>query len=137
MEGTYMKTVYLCGGINGLSDADAKGWREQAAPVLLRAGFTVLDPMRRDFRGFEGDHSAAIVKGDLFDIKRSQVLLVNACRPSWGTAMEIAHARHDVHRKLIVAFGAGDVPSPWLVTHCDHLSPDLAAALEFLTRGVA
>jgi nucleoside 2-deoxyribosyltransferase len=131
-----MKTVYLCGGINKLSDADAKDWREQAKAVLFAAGFTVLDPMRRDFRGIEGDHTAAIVQGDLFDIGACDVLLVNASRPSWGTAMEVMYAARCIaHRKTIVAFGAGEQPSPWLAYHCDRLCPDLASALAHLTAG--
>lgn len=130
------KTVYLCGGINGLSDADAKDWRDTAKALLYAAGFNVLDPMRRDFRGIEGDHTAAIVQGDLFDIGASQILLVNASRPSWGTAMEVMYAaRCHAHRKTIFAFGAVAAPSPWLVYHCDRLFPDLAAALAHLTAG--
>ncbi len=128
-----MQTVYLCGGINGLTYADAKDWRDVAKFALFRAGFTVLDPMRRDFRGIEGDHTAGIVQGDLFDIGASHVVLVNASHSSWGTAMELMYAaRCHTHRKQIVAFGAGDAPSPWLVYHCDRLFPDLAAALTYI-----
>jgi hypothetical protein len=124
------RRVYLCGGINGLSDAYARDWRAVASAALLRAGFIVLDPMRRDFRGREAENVRAIVQGDLFDIGASDVLMVNASRPSWGTAMEVAiAARHQGHRKQIFAFGAGEAPSPWLVYHCDQLFPDLAAAL--------
>lgn len=127
--------MYLCGGINGLSDADATDWREAAKAALYPAGFKVLDPMRRDFRGREAESVKEIVQGDLFDIQASHILLVNATRPSWGTAMEVAIARRDVHRKQIVAFGAGEKPSPWLVYHCDQLFPTLADALAHLTAG--
>lgn len=131
-----MATVYLCGGINGLSDADAKDWREVATYELLRAGFSVLDPMRRDFRGKEAGNVRFIVESDLFDIQASHILLVNAARPSWGTAMEIALAARDVYRKRVFAFGAGDKPSPWLVYHCDGLFPTLAEALTHI-RGLS
>lgn len=127
------KRIYLCGGINALSDADAKDWREEAKSILYPAGFVVLDPMRRDFRGKEEANVAAIVQGDLFDIGASDILLVNASRPSWGTAMELMYAaRCQAHRKQIFAFGAGEKPSPWLVYHCDKLFPTLADALAFL-----
>lgn len=128
------KTVYLCGGINGLSDADAKNWREAATAALAAAGFIVLDPMRRDFRGVEGDNVAEIVEGDLLDIAGSDVLLVNASRPSWGTAMEVAYANQEGRTSLIVAFGAGPNPSPWLVYHCDRLFPTVDEAVRFLKR---
>lgn len=128
-----MPTVYLCGPINGRADAECKGWRAEASLALLRAGWTVLDPMRRDFRGVEGDHARAIVHGDLFDVQASDWLLVNAERPSWGTAMEVVYARTYPLRKRVVAFGAGPYPSPWLLYHCDRLFPVLADALAYLT----
>lgn len=130
-----MKTVYLCGGINGLTDADCKDWREEAKAALLPAGFTVLDPMRRDYRGKEAESVDAIVHGDLFDIQASQIILVNVARPSWGTAMEIVYARKDVFRKRVVGFNCPEEPSPWLVFHCDKLFPTLAEALEHV-RGM-
>ena len=128
------RTVYLCGPINGCDDTQANGWRAEASAALVAAGLTVLDPMRRDFRGVECDHVKAIVAGDLFDIQVSDVLLVNAFRPSWGAGMELMYAARYVYRKTIVAFGAGPNPSPWLVYHCDKLFPDLAAALEHILK---
>jgi hypothetical protein len=44
-----MKTIYLCGGINKLSDSEATDWRE-AAKARLSGRYTFLDPMRRDYR---------------------------------------------------------------------------------------
>ena len=49
-----MKTVYLCGGINGLSDEDCTDWRE-ATKAELYNHFNFLDPMRRDYRGREAE----------------------------------------------------------------------------------
>jgi hypothetical protein len=45
-----MSTIYLCGGINKLSDSEAKDWRE-AAKSELSGTYKLLDPMRRDYRG--------------------------------------------------------------------------------------
>jgi nucleoside 2-deoxyribosyltransferase len=133
-----VKTVYLCGGINGLSDAECKGWRDEATRALIPAGFFVLDPMTRDYRGTEADNARTIVHGDLFDIMRSDVLLVNAVRPSWGTAMEVGFAfrPNGMHRKTVIAFNVPAKPSPWLVYHCDRLFPTLAEALEYV-KGLA
>jgi nucleoside 2-deoxyribosyltransferase len=75
-----------------------------------------LDPMSRDYRGKEAENISNIVVGDKKDIDNSDVVLVNACKPSWGTAMEIMYAF--INGKRIIAFGAGDKPSPWLVYHC-------------------
>lgn len=122
-----MKTLYLCGGINGLSDVDAKGWREQATAALTER-FAVRDPMARDYRRREAENVDAIVDGDLADIRACDVLLVNASRPSWGTAMEVYFA-HSVGR-YVVAFGAGPSPSPWLVRHSHFIAGDLNAAID-------
>jgi hypothetical protein len=129
-----VKTVYLCGGINGLSDADARDWREAAKAGLGRPNlfgmFAVIDPMARDYRGREAGAEHEIVAGDLADIAAADVLLVNACRPSWGTAMEIRHA-FTIGKKVVV-FGAGPRPSPWLVYHATEVVPDLADAVGYL-----
>ena len=108
------QTVYLCGGINALSDSDARDWRE-AAKELLGQRFQILDPMRRDYRGQEAVAWRQIVRGDLTDIALSDILLINASRPSWGTGMEMPYAR--MLGKTNLAFGAGEKPSPWLVYH--------------------
>lgn len=111
---TFPFKIYLCGGINKLSDADCRDWREAAKTRLFPAH--CIDPMRRDYRGKEAMSVKAIVAGDMADIRACDVVLANATRPSWGTAMEIRIAYE--LGKFIVAFGAGEKPSPWLVHHC-------------------
>lgn len=120
-----MIAVYLCGGINKLPDSDAIDWREAAKSMLV--GFAHLDPMRRDYRGKESDSVTEIVVGDLADITESSIVLANVSRPSWGTAMEVYHAF--VRGKTVVAFGAGDRPSPWLVFHTHRLVTTLEEAV--------
>lgn len=127
--------VYLCGPIHGKADSECKEWRKVASLALVKAGHVALDPMGRDFRGREDANVKWIVQGDLFDIQAADALLVNAEAPGWGTAMEIMYARMQTYRKLIVAFGVPEKPSPWLTYHCDRLAPTLEAALVFF--GVA
>jgi nucleoside 2-deoxyribosyltransferase len=123
--------VYLCGGINGLSDADCRDWREVAKDALRHETF--LDPMRRDYRGREDQAVNEIVFGDIHDIQQSDVVLVNATRPSWGTAMEIVYACG--FRKRIIAFvGAGARVSPWLRYHCTTIVETLDAAIEAIRQ---
>jgi len=115
--------VYLCGGINGLTDADCRDWRAAAKRMLP---CECIDPMRRDYRGKENENYVQIVEFDLEDIATVDVVLVNAIRPSWGTAMEIVYAH--ISGKKIVAF-AGECISPWLRYHCSvHPSLDAAVA---------
>lgn len=116
--------VYLCGAINAQSDDACKGWREEAKQRLTK--HQIRDPMRRDYRGQEAGNVTQIVVGDLDDIRMSDVVLVNAQRPSWGTAMELYQAH--LWGKRVLAFGAGDRPSPWLLHHA-KLVPTLEDAL--------
>lgn len=70
---------------------------------------------------------ARFVGADLADIAASNMVLVNATRPSWGTAMEIVYARQA--GCSVVAFtGAGASVSPWLRYHCDEIRPTLEEA---------
>jgi hypothetical protein len=118
--------VYLCGGINGLSDADAKDWRELAK---LRLPHT-LDPMRRDYRGVEHSFVHEIVCGDYKDIRDSNCVLAMCVRPSWGTAMEI-HEAHGTGRIVFAVVESLKRVSPWLIYHCGGgLFTSLDAAID-------
>jgi hypothetical protein len=123
--------VYLCGGIHGLSDQEANGWRQRAAALL--GGVSVLDPMRRDYRAVKDENMDSFVQGDLREIAESDVLLVNAVHPSWGTAMEIVYAR--ILRLRIVAFlDPHTSVSPWLRYHCDAITFSLEEAIAWINR---
>lgn len=124
-----MDTLYLCGAINGCTDSEAKDWRERVKSELGRH-YTILDPMRRDYRGVEDDSVTAIVQGDITDIKASDVVLVAADRPSWGTAMELFFA-FTQGKYTVVVCGAERV-SPWLRFHASNLFWTLDAAVAHL-----
>ncbi len=122
-----MKTIYLCGGINGLNDSQAKDWRELVKKELV--GFKFLDPMDRDYREIEGDHAKEIVENDLRDIDNSDIVLVNAARPSWGTAMEVFYSHSK--NKFVVFFDAPEKVSPWLSYHGKNIG-SIELAIKFL-----
>jgi nucleoside 2-deoxyribosyltransferase len=111
-----MTVVYLAGGINGLSDTDAKDWREHAKAWLIH---DTLDPMRRDYRGKEDESVDEIVSGDLEDINKSDVILASCVRPSWGTAMEIHYATYIARKPVFAVVPEGQAVSPWL-RHYTH-----------------
>lgn len=117
-------TTYLCGGINGLSDADCRDWREVAKAQLLTG---TLDPMRRDYRGREDESVKEIVIGDLADINESNFVLVNATRPSWGTAMEAFYAASKC--KTVIAWVNPGPVSPWLRYFCHQIHESLDGAI--------
>lgn len=123
-----MRTIYLCGPINGRTDDEATSWRELAKK---RWDGAVIDPMRRDYRGreLEPGIAAEIVAGDIEDIQRCDALLVYFDRPSVGTAMEVFYAKH-VLKKPVVVIDASDKPlSPWLIHHADEVTRHLSVAL--------
>lgn len=109
-----MKTVYLCGPINGRSDVDCSDWRSKAKSLLV--DLRVLDPMRHDYRGSENARYLEIIENDKADIDESDALLAYFDKPSFGTAMEIYYAADQ--QKRVVAVNAGDEPtSPWVTGH--------------------
>jgi len=125
--------VYLAGPMHRQSDADCKGWRSVAATALGLAGHAVLDPMSRDYRGSEDDNADDIVQRDLEDIEQCDVVLVNACFPSWGTAMELVYAKQ--YGKQIVAYSHAPSISPWLRYHTDAVFSDLSLAIDGIVSG--
>jgi nucleoside 2-deoxyribosyltransferase len=130
-----MNVVYLAGPINGKTDAECNGWRSEAARRLNAAGLKILDPMARDYRGQEDDNVDEIVRGDLDDIESCDVVLVNACSPSWGTAMELVYAKG--FGKVIVAFSDAPRISPWLRHHTHAVYSAIGEAVAGVVSGSA
>lgn len=125
--------VYLCGPINGCSDAEAKDWREHVKGRYTQHGY--LDPMARDFRGHENDPGidVEIVEGDLEDIANSDVLLVSYDKPSVGTSMEIVYAKQQ--GKLIIVVARPETAiSPWLRYHAHAIVPSYAEAMSLIDQ---
>jgi hypothetical protein len=126
-----MKTVYLCGAINGCTDQQCKDWRNYTKEKL-KGKYEFLDPMRRDFRGKEDSSVKEIVNGDYYDINHTDILLGNANSPSWGTGMEI-HYAYQIGKKVILVCNAERV-SPWLRYHSDKIVKTLDEAIELLEK---
>lgn len=123
-----MKTLYLCGPINGCTDAECKDWREYVKG--LWEGPT-LDPMRRDYRGREDESVREIVELDKVDVTNSDVLLVNYDRPSVGTSMEILYA-WERGKLVVVVVKEDERISPWLRYHAHAIRHSFADALAFI-----
>lgn len=134
-----MNPIYLCGPINGRSDAECNAWREQAKAFL--APLPTLDPMARDYRDRELEPGIAreIVENDKADIDQCAAMLVMFDKPSVGTSMEMlyawtprwprADAIHGPHRVPVYVVDVSGKPlSPWLLYHARQVFPDLGAA---------
>lgn len=116
--------VYLSGPINGCSDEEALGWR--AALKAAAPWVEWVDPMVRDYRGREHESPREIVEQDKRDIRRCDLVVVNAWRPSVGTSMETYYA-HSIGVPTVVI----EHPnlSPWLRAHATYLVDSLGSAL--------
>lgn len=106
--------VYLCGPINGCSDAEAVTWREwfkAHTPAIA-----CVDPMKRDYRGREVDDYREIVDLDKRDIRGCDVVVVMYVKPSVGTSMEVFYA-WSLGIPVIVIDESGRPLSPWMKYH--------------------
>lgn len=127
------RTLYLCGPINGCTDAECKDWRDY---VKTKWSGETLDPMRRDYRGREDQSTREIVELDKIDVSRSDIILVNYTRPSVGTSMEILYA-WERGKLIIVVSRGGERISPWLRYHAHALVTSFADALAFAETALA
>ena len=127
-----MKTAYLSGPIMDEHEGVARKWRE-IAKSLLAPNFRLLNPMRRNFRDKEVDSANEIVEFDLQDVRDADIVLVNYCKPSIGTSMEVFYASHDLG-KFVVAFSPFSYKdcSPWMVRYCTKILPNLETACKYL-----
>ena len=130
----HTRKIYLCGPIMDCSADDSKTWR-QRAKERLAGRFILLDPMRRNFRDHEIDSANEIVEFDLQDVRDADILLVNYCKASIGTSMEVFYAAHDLG-KFIIAFSPFPYQdmSPWMIRYCTKVLPTLDAALDYVER---
>jgi Nucleoside 2-deoxyribosyltransferase len=129
-----MKKIYLCGPINGCTDAQANDWREHVKS--LAPHFDYLNPMRRDYRGKEAESVTEIVTLDKIDIANSDALLVNYDKPSVGTSMEVYIAFST--GKLVVVVARPDaVLSPWLRYHSHKITHSFDDAIASVSELLA
>lgn len=122
--------LYLCGPINGCTDAEANDWR-----TLVKSLWPgeCVDPMVRDYRGREDECVAEIVELDKQDIEACGALIVSYDKPSVGTAMEILYA-YERSIPVAVVAAPGTRISPWLRYHASEIVPSYQAAVEWLLR---
>jgi nucleoside 2-deoxyribosyltransferase len=125
--------IYLAGPINGCTDEEAKGWRTKAKELLY--AHETLDPMHRDYREKEPEYLDDIIEPDKADIRHAHVMLVNANRPSWGTAMEIMYAA-ELTTTRVVLWCDDPKPSPWLQYHSEFISPTLEGACQYIEQDI-
>ncbi|MCE9616635.1 MAG: nucleoside 2-deoxyribosyltransferase domain-containing protein [Lentisphaerae bacterium] len=133
-NGGARKKIYLCGPIMDEVDGKAREWRKAAAKLLGKQ-FTILDPMRRNFKDREVDSANEIVEFDLQDVRDADIILVNYNKSSVGTSMEVFYASH-VLQKFVIAFSPFTFKdsSPWMVRFCTKILPSLEIATAYINE---
>ena len=126
------KKIYLSGPIMDEQGGVAREWRKIVTQKLGHS-FTLLDPMRRNFKDREVDSANEIVEFDLQDIRNADLLLVNYNKPSIGTALEVFYASHHLG-KFVVAFSPFTFKdsSPWMVRYCTKILPSLDDSIRYI-----
>lgn len=100
-----MRTIYLAGPMENVTNTDAIGWREDVTRMLVGAGCTVLDPCRR-IHDNDQKYMRRIFELDLRDIRESDIIIANLNDPKLakhGTAIEVFYMAY-VLQKPVVAF---------------------------------
>lgn len=121
-----MKSLYLCGPINGCTDEECKDWR---AYVASNWSGRCIDPMVRDYRGREQEAYREIVELDKIDVTEADIIIVNYDKPSVGTSMEVIYA-WERGKRIIVVCTPNATISPWLRYHSHHIVHSFDDALE-------
>lgn len=124
--------VYLCGPINGCTDAEANDWRTVAKSHFPGA----IDPMVRDYRGKEATNYREIVDLDKRDVRAADVVLVNYDKPSVGTSMEVFYA-WTIGKPVVIWCRPDATISPWLRYHSTAFARSMAEVVATIQRMAA
>jgi nucleoside 2-deoxyribosyltransferase len=115
--------IMVCGSIGHGGIDDIRYFHS----LLKKEGFDIIDHISaermdysdtRDFRD-KKDFSAKIVNHDLEYVKESDVLVILANRPSFGTAIEMFGAKN--FGKPVILFAKEPVPTPWPINFSDYI----------------
>ena len=120
-----MPRVYLAG------PPYADEYRRRATELCEAAGWEVVDPMRRDFRGRTEGRETEIVEGDLEEIRSCDAVLAAFTAPDEGTAMEAWYAHRAGTR--VVAYTGGTPVHPCTRFVAAEVCADLEDAVAALS----
>lgn len=106
--------------------------------ILEKKGYTVIDQFKSnemdyksvdDFRD-KKELAEKIVKNDFACIKECDVLVAVCDLPSFGTAMEIYHAK--MLSKKVIVLNEKVQPSPWPIAFADKIVRNLDELIRYL-----
>ena len=146
-------TLYLSGPMY-LGKDQASGWRSEVEEIIRRwetsssadtpgyingvdIRFKILNPCNRWLeKGGELEAEGSfVVQMDKMEMAKSDVFIVNATNPGWGTPMEQYIGW--TSGKMIIAFSDSDFPSIWAMEHCHKMCRTHVEAANYLCNDVA
>lgn len=121
-----MLTVYLAGNMDGLTEEEMRGWRNdfKARDDTIRW----LDPCSRSYMPQQWRE---LVEDDLADVFAADFIVARMTVPGIGTAMELVNARQAKIPVITVVPEFRNV-SPWLRYYSDYLVEDFDQAWKIL-----
>ncbi len=113
------KFIYLAGPIAGVSEREAKDWREYVSEKLAGSGIVGISPLRCEPPAEDGYYklnypdpmfgtARAISSKNIMDVKACDLVLaflpreINERRPSYGTAIELAWGKWEGKPTILV-----------------------------------
>lgn len=123
------KTIALEGGINKLTDAEAKDWR-QSAIERLGHKYDFHNPMDLDCRGREEELLDELVRFDEVGMARSDISLV--CHPKASSGTDIGIQFMYMLHRYIVLVCPDERPSPWLVSRANVIFKTMDEAIQHI-----
>jgi nucleoside 2-deoxyribosyltransferase len=117
------KKVFIAGPILGMETN--QGYRQKISDILLRQGFVVIDPWKREKVLYKGDERCwwdkvptfDFIQRDLDDADFCDVMVVYLPILSAGACMEMFYAKHK--GKKIIVVSENQCLSPWIIAHSD------------------
>ena len=133
-----MKKAFIAGPILGMENHQE--YRLKVTEILIRAGFEVIDPWKREKVLYNGDERCwwdkvptfDFINRDLEDADRCDIMVVYMPILSAGACMEMFYAKRKGKKIVVVS----EIPclSPWIVAHCDVIVKDLCGLEDALKK---
>jgi nucleoside 2-deoxyribosyltransferase len=119
------KKVFIAGPILGMESSQE--YRVKITEILVKEGFEVIDPWKREKILYQGDERCwwekvptfDFIQRDLDDADRCDIMVVYLPMLSAGACMEMFYAKRK--GKKIIVLSEIACLSPWIIAHSDKV----------------
>ncbi|HYA77496.1 MAG TPA: nucleoside 2-deoxyribosyltransferase [Verrucomicrobiae bacterium] len=120
-----MKKAFIAGPILGMENQQE--YRLKLTEILVRAGFEVIDPWKREKVLYKGDERCwwdkvptfDFIQRDLDDADRCDIMIIYLPILSAGACMEMFYAKSKGKKTIVVS--EMDCLSPWIIAYSDSV----------------